>query len=210
MQEDPKHSEECVTCIDRIHQIRANERNAKSQEHESCREAERACEESCDDDQHCQRECKLDEHKCKADSADRHADHLTLRGMVHDHHQCHQACHGLSDECQSCIDNVHALRHQHREALAREKDECDNEQEHCYETCEENDKKCKLSCKDAAAECHDQSKARHREHLTLHGMVEDHHKCKAICDETSPNGDYYYGDDDDDFDHDFETGEYED
>lgn len=36
----------------------------------------------------------------------------------------------------------------------------------------------------------------HRPHLTLHGMIEDHHKCKAICEEGGEYIDEDYYDDD--------------
>mmetsp|Transcript_25933 Transcript_25933/g.86921 ORF Transcript_25933/g.86921 Transcript_25933/m.86921 type:complete len:237 (+) Transcript_25933:52-762(+) len=197
-EDKPKDSPECLACLDEIHKTRANERDALTAEKEMCRNAERSCEDNCPEtNEDCFKQCKMAEHKCKADSADRHADHLTLHGMIQDHHTCREYCKGLSTECEQCIEEVHATRAQARSALDREGEDCADAEDTCYARCDENDKQCRQMCQHGFRDCRDRSKERHRPHLTLHGMIEDHHKCKAICEGGFDDADYYdqYGDD---------------
>lgn len=173
-EDDPKHSPECQACLDDVHKTRASEREALAEEKDTCKRAERSCENNCaDTDDDCFKQCaatlgasavgvraphrgamaaclcgrcKLAEHKCKQDSSDRHADHLTLKGMIDDKHSCRQVCKGLSSECELCIEEVHQTRAAARAALGKETEQCTVQEESCYERCEENDKQCRIEC----------------------------------------------------------------
>lgn len=54
--DSPKDSDECVACIQQIHETREQEHEAKSNEREACREAARTCQDNCGDNKECVKE----------------------------------------------------------------------------------------------------------------------------------------------------------
>jgi len=74
-----------------------------------------------------------------------------MSGRAADRHECHQPCSGISNECQACIDDMHAQRTANRAALEADTAKCEAQLEGCYSACEKNDKRCKLAC---ARPCH--------------------------------------------------------
>lgn len=97
------------------------------------------------------RRCHLVKYKCSHDAIDRHKGHLGVSGSREDHHECHSTCHGLSAQCQLCLDELHDVRERERDMLAEDTDKCNNQLLACYTGCEKNDKGCRISCAPALA-----------------------------------------------------------
>ncbi|KAJ1633106.1 hypothetical protein T492DRAFT_983483 [Pavlovales sp. CCMP2436] len=182
-QDTAHNSPQCQACITRITNMHSTEHDAAASEQDGCRQIEQNCAGRCGtaDPKRCQHNCKLDEYKCLHDALDRH--HVDL---IHDHHECHQPCHGLSNECQQCLDDVHTMREQSHAAYEGHVANCDGKLGSCFVGCSKNDKRCRIDCEGADKECRSAAQA-DRTHLGIRAMVDDHHKCKAVC-EMSQSG----------------------
>mmetsp|Transcript_28350 Transcript_28350/g.83248 ORF Transcript_28350/g.83248 Transcript_28350/m.83248 type:complete len:242 (+) Transcript_28350:56-781(+) len=177
-----RSSPACTNCMDRIQELRHNEHAAVENSMQRCDDQADMCDQSCYDfDKDCIHSCASALHDCRHQVHQAHEDHLSLHGLIEDQHQCRRVCTDISPECDVCLTEEHHTRFRMRQALRQAIAACREEANQCSAECYDDDKDCIHGCTHAHHECHSAAWYGHREHLTLHDQINDHHQCRDIC-----------------------------